>query len=489
MQRNVRETLAACVLCGLLTSAALGQGSFTQIATGFSRPVFVTAPPGDFSRIFIVEQWSGTTGRVQVYHIASNTFTTFLAITSVASGDEQGLLGLAFHPDFATNHKFYVNFTDVAGTTTIREYTTSNINPDLAEPSTARDLLTITQPQSNHNGGWMAFGPDRLLYIATGDGGNGNDDGPGHVPGVGNAQTLTGTLLGKMLCIDVNFDDFPSDPARNYAIPPSNPFAQGGGEPEIWASGLRNPWRNSFDRATGELWIADVGQASWEEINRQPAFLGGRNYGWRCMEGTHCTGLTGCTCNLPSLTLPVHEYGHELGRCSVTGGYDYRGCAIPALVGQYFFADFCTGEIFTLNPANNVVTPFQDVGGAVTSFGEDAYGELWCVRAGGTLYKLTPTGAPQFLDCNANGRPDCWDIADGTATDHNANGVPDSCDPPCPADFDADGAVDFFDYDAFVRCFEGGACPPGKNADFDGDGANDFFDYDAFVVAFEAGCP
>ncbi|MEK6701628.1 MAG: PQQ-dependent sugar dehydrogenase [Planctomycetota bacterium] len=489
MRLKVRAIMTAGVLFGAPAGTALGQGSFTQVTTGLTKPVFVTAPAGDFARIFVVEQFSNTTGRIKIFRPATGTTSTFLALTPVSNSDEQGLLGLAFHPDFATNRKFYVNFTDAAGTTNIREYQTFAANPDLTEPATARTLLTITQPQANHNGGWIAFGPDGFLYIGMGDGGNRDDTGSGHVPTVGNAQTLTGTLLGKMLRIDVNRDDYPGDATKNYGIPSGNPFAGGGGEPEIFAYGLRNPWRNSFDRSTGELWIADVGQDVWEEVNYQPSSSVGRNYGWRCMEATHCTGLGGCTCNAPALTLPVYEYQHASGRCSISGGYVYRGCAIPSLVGKYFFADYCTGEIFTLNPANSSVTPFQSLGFGITSFGEDAYGEMWCVRSNGRLYKLTPTGTPQFLDCNANGRPDCWDIADGTASDNNDNGVPDSCDPPCPADFDGDGTSDFFDYDAFVTCFEGGVCPPGKTADFDGDGTSDFFDYDAFVVAFEAGCP
>ncbi len=483
---------AACVvigLTGMATGSALGQGTFTQIASGFIKPVFVTAPNGDYSRVFVVEQFQNTTGRIKIFRPSTSTTSTFLALTPVSNGGEQGLLGLAFHPGYATNRKFYIDYTDAAGTTTIREYQTFAGNPDLADPSTARTLLTISQPQDNHNGGWVAFGPDGYLYIGMGDGGNRDDTGPGHVPTIGNAQTLTGTLLGKMLRIDVNRDDFPADASRNYGIPATNPFAAGGGEPEIWAYGLRNPWRNAFDRSSGDLWIADVGQDQWEEIDRQPAGVAGRNYGWHCMESLHCTGFAGCTCNAAALTMPVYEYRHLSNRCSITGGYVYRGCAIPALVGKYIFADYCTGEIFTLNPANNAVTLFQSLGSFITSFGEDAYGEMWCVRANGRLYKLTPSGAPQFTDCNNNGRPDCWDIADGTATDHNGNGVPDSCDPPCPADFNGDGAADFFDYDDFVTCFEGGACPPGKSADFNHDTAIDFFDYDDFVVAFEQGCP
>lgn len=438
-------------------AGATAQVQFTQIATGFSRPIYVTAPAGDFARVFVVEQFSSTSGRVRIYRPSNGAISTFLTITPVATGNEQGLLGLAFHPNFATNRKFYVNFTDANWTTTVREYQTFANNPDLADPSTARTILTISQPQDNHNGGWMSFGPDGMLYIASGDGGNFNDQGPGHTEETGNSQDITGNLLGKMLRIDVDRDDFPADTGRNYGIPATNPFVGRTGDDEIWAFGLRNPWRNSFDRQTGDLWIGDVGQDQWEEINAAIGNPGGRNYGWRCMEGLNCTGLTGCTCNATALTLPVHVYQHASNRCSITGGYVYRGCQNPALYGHYIFADYCTGEIFMRNSSTGAVSTLVTLGFGVTSFGEDAYGEIWATRQNGRLYKMTPAaGAPPFTDCNGNNRPDCWDLADGTATDRNGNGIPDSCDPPCPADFNGDGFLDFFDYDEFVAVFERG---------------------------------
>ncbi|XVJ57965.1 MAG: PQQ-dependent sugar dehydrogenase [Tepidisphaera sp.] len=483
--------MAGSLVALAAAAPAMAQVTFVQKVGSYSRPIYVTAPGGDFSRIFVIEQFAtGPVGRIKIFRPATSTSTDFLVLSGISNGDEQGLLGLAFHPDYATNRKFYINFTNTSGTTVIREYTTLANNPDAADTASARTILTIAQPQANHNGGWIGFGPDGMLYIASGDGGGANDEGSGHTTGTGNAQDITSNLLGKMLRIDVNGDDFPADANRNYRIPAGNPFIGVTGDDEIWSYGLRNPWRNSFDRLTNDLWIADVGQNVWEEINREPANTPGRNYGWRCMEGNNCTGLTGCTCNAGSLTMPVYVYQHASSRCSVTGGYVYRGCLNPALYGHYIFADYCTGEIWGRNPDTGVVTRLVTLGFGVTSFGEDAYGELWVTRqTGGRVLRMEPAaGAPAFTDCNGNNRPDCWDLADGTATDNNGNGIPDSCDPPCGPDFNGDGFLDFFDYDAYVECFELSTCPPGKSADFNGDDFVDFFDYDAFVAAFETGC-
>ena len=489
---QVCMALTAGVAVAAMGEMALAQATFTQITTGLSAPVYAAAAPGDFTRLFIVEKVSGTSGRIRVLRTATNTLvgTPALSVLNVSTGNEQGLLGLAFHPNYVTNRLFYVNFTNASGNTVIREYRMRADNPEAADSTyTPRDLLTVAQPQDNHNGGWISFGPDGMLYIGMGDGGNGNDTGTGHTAGMGNAQDLTSNLLGKMLRIDVNRDDFPGDSTKNYGIPAGNPFNGVNGDREIWSYGLRNPWRNSFDRVTGELWIADVGQEVWEEINREPRNTPGRNYGWRCMEGLACTGLSGCTCNAAALTLPVHTYQHASSRCSVTGGYVYRGCAIPDLYGQYVFADYCTGEVWRLNPTNNQVTLMFDFTSLLTSFGEDAYGEMVFTAGNGRVYRLTRSGGTAPADCNGNGRPDCWDIADGTSQDRNSNGVPDSCDPVCPADFNGDFFLDGFDYDDFVACFELGTCPPGKTADFNNDGFADGFDYDDYVAAFENGCP
>ena len=232
--------------------------SVERFATGLSKPVFLTAPPADTSRVFIVEQRSGTTGRIQLFPLPSGSATTFLSISPVATGGEQGLLGLAFHPNFAINGYFYVNYNDAAGDTNIVRYH-ANGDPPVADPASATTVLSISQPQSNHNGGWVAFGPDGYLYVATGDGGGSNDNDSSHTLGIGNAQDGTDNLLGKILRIDVDGDDFPGDATRNYAIPNDNPFVGEAFDDEIWALGLRNSWRPSFDRATGDLYIADVG--------------------------------------------------------------------------------------------------------------------------------------------------------------------------------------------------------------------------------------
>jgi glucose/arabinose dehydrogenase len=269
-------------------------------------------------------------------------------------------------------------------------------------------VLSLSQPDTNHNGGWLEFGPDGYLYVAQGDGGSGNDPWGA----IGNGQNIN-VLLGKMLRIDPSGDDFPGDPANNYSIPVDNPFVGIAGADEIWAWGLRNPWRNSFDRLTGDLYIADVGQNVIEEINFQPvSSVGGENYGWRCMEGFNCTGLSGCTCNAPALELPFQTYTHGGSpfRCSITGGYVYRGCAIPDLKGTYFYADHCSNQIWSLRYDGASITAFQDrtseldPAGAlsivsVSSFGEDANGEMYiCDLNGGEVFRIIPA-AGQVNDC------------------------------------------------------------------------------------------
>ncbi len=345
------------------------------VAAGLSRPLFVTAPPGDTSRLFIVEQ----TGAIRVVRRDSLLVAPFLDLTdSVSCCGERGLLGLAFHPAYAQTGRFYVNYTDSAGTTRVVRYTVT-ADPEVADPASARPVLTQAQPHPNHNGGMLAFGPDGYLYIALGDGGNANDP-------QGNAQNLA-TWLGKLLRIDV-------DLGTPYAIPPDNPFVDSAGaRPEIWAFGLRNPWRFGFDRTTGDLYIADVGQSAREEIDVHPAnAASGANYGWDVMEGTACV-VAGCA---PTGLPPVHEYTHTDG-CSITGGYTYRGQALPDLAGAYFYADYCRGWVRSLRWGPGGVTDLQDwaplaPGGPVSSFGEDARGELYVVAYGvsGTLYRIVP---------------------------------------------------------------------------------------------------
>ncbi|MBX9736422.1 MAG: PQQ-dependent sugar dehydrogenase [Phycisphaerales bacterium] len=460
--RSVTATLA--VAAGLIAPLAFTTGSSAQtiastrvIGAGLVRPIYVTHAPNDPTRIFIIEKQ----GIIRIADINQTTgaytlrTTPFLNIDPIVTGgttanSEQGLLGLAFHPNYPTDPRFFVNYTAVAGAgdTNIASYTVS-ADPNVANASSSDVIMTFDQPQTNHNGGWIGFGPDGFLYIATGDGGNANDAGPGHTEPGGNSQDRTSNRLGKMLRVDVSGDDFPADNVRDYRIPASNPFVSSGNDAEIWAFGLRNPWRPSFDRQTGDLWIADVGQDAFEEINFQPASgpgVAGRNYGWRCYEGNNQFNFDSVCQAAPanSFTFPVLTYGRSLG-CSITGGYVYRGCAIPALRGAYFYADFCANTIrtFRLNSSGAVIDQVDRTaqlapgGGlsitAITSFGEDALGELYiCDQTGGEIFKIIPAAGP-IVDCNGNGISDATDICRGTAIDCNADGIPDSCVSPLPA--------------------------------------------------------
>jgi glucose/arabinose dehydrogenase len=368
-----------------------------QVAFGFSSPVTVTNAGDGSGRLFIVKQ----TGEIRILINGTVLPIPFLDISDlVGCCGEQGLLGLAFHPDYANNGFFYVDYTDNAGDTVVARYTVSAKDPNVADPASAYTILTQDQPFSNHNGGQVAFGPDGYLYIALGDGGSGGDPQD-------NSQNLR-SWLGKILRVDINGDDFPGDPTRNYAVPPDNPFV---GDPnavdEIWAYGLRNPWRFSFDRVTGDLMIGDVGQGDWEEINFQPAASpGGENYGWDVLEGMHCfenVPMGSCEDFLNGAsTLPVLEYGHGLG-CSVTGGYRYRGVLYPSLEGIYFYSDLCSGRIWGAIRQNNGIWVSQqllDTQLSVTTFGEDEAGELYLADySAGVLYQIigqqpTPTPAP-----------------------------------------------------------------------------------------------
>ena len=410
---------------GAATAAGTGIEAMTtvRVAGNLDHVVFATHAPGDYTRLFIVEKQ----GFINVLNLKTGVLnaTLFLDIDALVGGgfsinDERGLLGLAFHPDYQNNGFFYVDYTDISGRTTIRRYSVSN-DPEVANPGSGVTVLTISQPQVNHNGGWIGFGPnDGYLYIATGDGGNFCDTGSGHTSGTGNAQDITNNLLGKMLRIIPSTKPF----VGGYVIPPDNPFVGITGDDEIWAYGLRNPWRPSFDRATGDLYIADVGQGQREEIDYQPASsTGGENYGWRCMEGNACSSIsgcstTGCTCFDPALTDPIHEYSHSVG-FSITGGYVYRGCAIPTLDGTYFFADYVFTRLWSFTyDGNNVLNFTSRLGelspssdgfsiNQISSFGEDARGELYVVDQGGgatgqvfKIIPVKPTISPADLDCS-----------------------------------------------------------------------------------------
>ena len=333
----------------------------------FSKPVFLTPSPDDTDRLFVVEQ----DGRILILTGGQRNSSPFLDIAEqLSTGGERGLLGLAFHPRYSSNGRFFLNYTRAQdGATVIAEYRVSS-DPDKADPH-ERILLTIPQPYRNHNGGMLAFGPDALLYIGMGDGGSGGDPE--------NRAQNREELLGKFLRIDV-------DGSPPYRIPPENPFVGQEGKPEIFALGLRNPWRFSFDRKTGELWAADVGQHTWEEIN---VIEKGKNYGWRLLEGTHCFNPTTDCKRLPDLVDPLTEYHQEQGRCSVTGGYVYRGTRIPILQGTYLFGDFCSGEIWGFR--NGQTHLLLDTDLQISSFGEDRKGELYVIGHQGVVKKIVPT--------------------------------------------------------------------------------------------------
>jgi glucose/arabinose dehydrogenase len=376
-----------------------------RVATGVAEPVYLTAPPGDTTRTFILEQH---TGRIRI--LRRNTWTLdatpFLTVTGVAQGNEQGLLGLAFHPDYATNGFFYVYLTDPASR--VRRYHVS-ANPDVADAASGTPVLSISQPQAGfHNGGWMGFGIDRYLYVTIGDGGTST-----------NAQDTTSNRLGKVLRIDVDHDAFPADDAENWAAPPDNPFVGTTGDDEIWVYGLRNPWRASFDRQTGDFYIGDVGESSCEEIDVQPATSGGgENYGWPAVEGVIAAGGN----PPPGSVKPFLDYPHSGSTCSnppaafagvaVTGGFVYRGPA-ASLQGRYFFADYGTSRLWSTiwdgsSPATfdgHQYTSLTDHGsdpafapdagtiGSIGAFGEDGDGNLYILDHGGEIFTVPEPAA------------------------------------------------------------------------------------------------
>jgi glucose/arabinose dehydrogenase len=345
-----------------------------EIASGLAFPVYLTSPPAD-ERLFVLEK----DGRIRVIKGGTLLETPFLDITALVSkAREQGLLGLAFTSDFATSGRFIVHYTDQEGDTRISSFHVS-ADPDVADPASEAPILEADQPFANHNGGQILFGPDGFLYIGLGDGGSSGDPG-------GRGQSLE-DLLGSILRIDVSG-------GTSYTVPSDNPFVGTAGvRPEVWSYGLRNPWRFSFDRSTGDLYIADVGQGDWEEVNYAAVDGGagrGVNYGWSIMEGMHCFAADLCDRN--GLTLPVVEYGHDQG-CSITGGYVYRGTEVPALQGQYLYADFCRGFVRSFpagNPSLGMERPTLAPNGNISSFGEDASGELYIVVADGRVLKIVP---------------------------------------------------------------------------------------------------
>lgn len=436
------RSIAACALCCAMVPAtfALAQDRgggvagagietlFTQrVASGLARPVYATYAPGDYTRLYIVEQFTGNTGRIRVLNTKTGVLQSaadpFFTISPVDTANEQGLLGLAFDPGFEDNGYFYVNYTDSAGDTRIVRY--HAIDKDNADQSSGTLILFIDQPFTNHNGGWMDFNPKinasdpQYLYIGTGDGGASCDP-------LQRAQDITNQLLGKILRIDVS--------TGSPVAPADNPFVGISGDDEIWHYGVRNPFRCAFDRETGQLYMADVGQNAREEINVQPAhthgtepgdlgYEGGVNYGWDCREGTacsnsvsfQCNGTTnGCSCGGVVSVDPIFEYTHGSG-CSIQGGYVYRGCRIPTLDGTYFYADHCSNQIWSLfydgtsvSNQTNRTSELAPGGGlsitSISSFGEDALGEMYiCDTFGGEVFKILPripTISEADVDCS-----------------------------------------------------------------------------------------
>ena len=352
----------------------------TLVVNGLREPLDVQAAPGDRNRLFVVEQ----RGRIRIVRGGAIVATPFLDISNlVVFGGEQGLLGLAFHPQYAQNGRFFVNYTDRNGDTHIAEFRASS-NPDVADPTSERLILFVRQPFDNHNGGGLAFGNDGLLYIALGDGGSGGDP-------QGNGQSLS-TLLGKMLRIDVN-------QGSPYGIPADNPFASRTGAREVWSYGLRNPWRFAFDRATGDLYIGDVGQGAREEVDVGLASRrGGENWGWNVMEGTRCFRPSS-GCNMSGLELPAVDYDRSGGSCAVTGGGVYRGCRLPGYAGTYFYADYCSAFVRSFRLEGGRAVDQRDWTSSLgrgldspTAFGVDADGEAYIVDRDGELYRIVPAG-------------------------------------------------------------------------------------------------
>src|SRR5215470_8579789 len=387
----LRTLFIGSILCGLMSLIGCGSGTpaamptppgapqtlaLTTFVTGLTNPVDLQTANDGTGRLFVVEQ----PGTILVIKNGSVLATPFLDITAKVNfdGAEQGLLGLTFHPNYPTNPHFYLNYDRLIGAqiqTVIAEYAVSTTNPDQADPASERMLLIVNQPFTNHKAGQLAFGADGFLYFGLGDGGSGGDP-------LGNGQNLQ-TLLGKMLRIDVDHTGAAGQP---YAIPSDNPFVNGGGLPEIYAFGFRNPFRFSFDRPTGRVFVADVGQARFEEIDILPK---GGNFGWNIMEGSHCFNpMTGC--NMTGLIMPIFDYDHTQG-IAVIGGYVYHGSAIPQLQGTYLFSDFGSGTLWNLTegpPGTWTRMTLLSTGRNISSFGQDASGELYMLDLSGTVLKL-----------------------------------------------------------------------------------------------------
>lgn len=431
--------IVALVLASVLAGSVVAQTFTERLMNNLGQPLYGTAHPGNEDHLFLLDKASG---QIRILDLTNNEFVnnSFLRVTGLATQSEAGLLGMAFHPDYAQNGKLYVYASKPGGRgdhqTNIIEYTADGdpLTATTADRNSARTIMQFDQPFGNHNGGWIGFNPaatgdDRTnLYIATGDGGSGGDP-------QNNSQDITNNLLGKMLRIDVDGDDFPNDNVRNYSIPATNPFLGAAGDDEIFAYGLRNPWRSSFDRATGDLWIGDVGQNAQEEIDLIPAgSSGGQNFGWRIMEGNQCFREGEIPCFDSSLTDPVVAYSHGFGSTqgrSVTGGYLYRG-PLKEFEGHYFFGDFVSDNIWTLDPysgrfanQNDAVDPDAGSIASLASFAEDATGNLYMIGFGGngSIFKLSSTSRDARW---AGADPASGNAGDGTTWSDANNWIRDA---------------------------------------------------------------
>ncbi|MEP7214132.1 MAG: PQQ-dependent sugar dehydrogenase [Acidobacteriota bacterium] len=449
---------AMIALCSaVFSNAILGQGvpapytpRLQTVFTGLTRPVMIRGANDSTNRRFILQQ----NGIIRVVLPGTSTPTDFMNIAAkitvpVTTGDERGLLGLAFHPQFASNGKFYVNYTRVNdGTTVVAEYKTLPGNPNQGDVASERILFSVPQPFTNHNGGNLNFGADGYLYIGMGDGGSSNDPG--------NRAQNPAQLLGKMLRIDVNI---PAGSPVPYLIPPTNPFVGAGTVrcdngsttngntcQEIWTVGMRNPWRWSFDRGTNTMWVADVGQNAVEEVDIISS--GGGNYGWRVFEGTSCTGVDPTLCNSPgNYIMPAFQYTHASGRCSITGGYVYRGTQGSLPNGAYVYADYCSGEIWYR--MNDQTILLQDTPRSVVSFGEDDNGEIYVCYSNGQIDKIVRAKASADFDGDLKTdisvfRPSngFWYIANSSNNTYRFQNFGLNGDVPVPADYDGDNITD-----------------------------------------------
>ena len=489
---------SGCVLPLVLAlcAPALAQTPLTSVlvADGFEHPLFMTHAPNDYNRLFVVERGDQGTGRIKIINLATGQVlpTPFLSLPVAHAVIEQGLLGLAFDPDYANNGFFYtyrVAPIGVPGVTMVERHRVSASNPNVADPLSTTVVVRRPALSDHHNAGWMDFGPDGYLYIAYGDNGE-----------IQSAQNPD-FYRAKIHRIDPDSDAFPADPDHNYSIPATNPWVGLPGADETWVWGLRNPWRCSFDRLTGDLWVSDVGLSDYEEVNIKPVQAGppftALNYGWYCYEGPLCIGLFGCNCAAP-YTAPVYYYPHGGSpfRCAITGGYVYRGCAIPDLQGTYFFSDYCSAQFWSFRYVGGQVTQLTNRTAeinapqpfTISSFGEDALGELYfCSLDGGGVFKIVPA-TPVGPDCNGNGRRDACDIMSGFSTDGNGNGVPDECDcyPNCNGSYS--GATPTLTVSDF-GCFQTKWVAGHPYADCNDDGQLTVSDFGCFQTKFVIGCP